>query len=108
LNKKLSNAKFNTYFNYTTVSGVNKEASKLTNSLEELSSLNDQGSSDGPGERENKPSFSYKTLIVNDPINNRDKILSFAKGQLGVYIWTHSTSLDILYVGHSVSSRYKR
>jgi hypothetical protein len=71
--------------------------------LEELSSFNDQGSSNGPDERKNKPSFSYQTLIVNDPINNRDKIISFAKGQIGVYIWTHSTSLDILYVGHSVS-----
>jgi hypothetical protein len=72
--------------------------------LEELSSFNDQEPpSDGPGERENKPSFPYKTLIVNDPIANRDQILSFAKGQLGVYIWTHSKSLDTLYVGHSVS-----
>src|SRR5690606_25760251 len=119
--KKLSNAKFNTYFTRTPSrrgrarsAGLrpalrargfcDKKASKLINSLEELSSFNDQEPpSDGPGERENKPSFPYKTLIVNAPIANREQILSHAESELGVYHSTNSKSLDTTNVVHSVS-----
>lgn len=44
----------------------------------------------------------YKEILIEDPSNNRSKILESSKNKKGVYIWESIITNDI-YVGHSIN-----
>lgn len=46
--------------------------------------------------------YKYTKFIIEDPYNNRDLILKFAKNQKGVYVWETLDGKNI-YVGHSIN-----